>query len=292
MSLRQIKYRLTICLALAVLVLGGCVAKVREPLRMCPGKESTAEALSALRARSHNAVPLKANGNCVLRYHNEGGKLKKNRFPVKLWLNPPDEIYMQGDVAFDPKAIILGLNEQEFWLTIRLNDISSYWWGKCGDENYSEVLTISPEVVLESLGIPNISAGDSYAENWSLSEEGVFDVLTLCNDDGHVVQKLYIYCCDYLVRKIEFFDIYGQVTVIAEMGEYEQVSDGFYMPAEVNIIRLESEDVQDSLKITLRSIRTVDFTENQRNRLFTRPEPRGFRHVYKISGGDIVEIVR
>ena len=66
---------------------------------------------------------------------------------------PPVEIYMQGDVAFDPKGIVLGSNEEEFWLAVRLKEVSGYWWGRWSEESRPEKLMISPRLVLEALGV-------------------------------------------------------------------------------------------------------------------------------------------
>ena len=118
MDYQKCNIRLFAGFVAAILIFSGCAAQIQKPVRVCPGKESIAESLSSLRLRLENAVPLKANGQCLLQYYAEDRKPKKENFPVKLWVNPPVEIYMQGDVAFDPKGIVLGSNEDEFWLAV------------------------------------------------------------------------------------------------------------------------------------------------------------------------------
>ena len=276
--------KFVISIAAAVLVFAGCAPRVQKPIPACPGKEFAAESLSVLRLCSENAVPLKANCQCILQYYADG-RLQKENFPVKLWVNPPGQIYLQADVAFDPRGLVVGSNEDEFWLAVKLKEISSYYWGRWAETNYLENLMISPKLALEALGITKI--GDE--ENWSLSNEGAFDVLTECHDSV-LSRKLYVSNCDYLLRKIEYFDANGEAVVVTELDKYKQVRKDFFAPSVVKIAKCAgSED--DSVGITLRliSIKPANFTEEQRNLLFIRPEPKGFKHIYKIVDGDMIE---
>lgn len=240
-----------------------------------------------LRLRLENTVPLKANGQCLLQYYAEDKKPKKENFPVRLWVNPPVEIYMQGDVAFDPKGIVLGSNEDEFWLAIKLKEISCYWWGRWSEESCPEKLMISPRLVLEALGI--VVVGD--IESWSLSNEGVFDVLTKQEGSTETKKKIHINTCDYLVRRIKYFDDDGQAVAVTELDRYKEISEDFFVPSAIKIINRAAEGTGDCVSITLnlKSIKPAGFTEKQRDRLFSRPEPRRFKNIYKIVGGNIIE---
>ena len=257
---------------------------MEKKVRICPGKESAAESLSSLKAQSENAVPLKADGQCLLQYYNEDKKPKKENFPVKLWVNPPAEIYMQGDVAFDPKGVILGSNKDEFWLAVRLKEVSGYWWGRWSEKNYPEKLMISPRLVLEALGTAAVGGEDS----WSLSKDGAFDVLTK-QEGGVEAKKIYINNCDYLVRKIEYFDG-GRVAVNMELDRYKEISKSFFVPSVVKIVnRASGSNKEDSVQITLSSVKPANFTDKQRERLFIRPQAQGFKQIYEIIDGKIVE---
>jgi hypothetical protein len=268
----------------AILIFSGCAAQIQKPVRVCPGKESIAESLSSLRLQLENAVPLKANGQCLLQYYAEDRKPKKENFPVKLWVNPPVEIYMQGDVAFDPKGIVLGSNEDEFWLAVRLKEVSGYWWGRWSEESRPEKLMISPRLVLEALGIAAV--GD--IESWSLSKEGAFDVLTK-QEGGSETKKIYIKTCDYLVRKIEYFGDDGRAAIIMELDKYKEISKNLFVPSIVKIVNRTDSNKEDSVQITLSSVKPANFTDKQRRRLFIRPQAQGFKHVYKIVDGNIIE---
>lgn len=287
MDCQRQNLRLYFYFASAILTLVGCAPEVRKPIEVCPGKGSVAEAVSALQSHWQNIVPLKANGQCLLEYYVEGKqKPHKETFSVKLWVNPPVEIYLQGDVALVPKAVVLGSNEEVFWLSIRPKEISTYWWGEWSQQDSSEIPMINPRTLLEALGIAAVDA----EPRWSLSNEGVFDVLTKSRQ-GVVIKKIYVYSCDYLVRKIEYFDISGQLAVVAELDKYQQVLEGFFVPASIKISECADDKPRDSINITLEleSIKSAEISPKQQNVLFNRPQPRGFKHVYKIAGRDLIE---
>ncbi len=279
--------RLYFHFAAAILIFAGCAPKIREPVEVVPGKESVAEALSVLKARSQEAVPLLAKGRCVLKYFDEDKKERKESLPmVRVVVNPPVEIYLQGDATLVPKAIVLGSNEREFWLALRPKEISTYWWGQWSEQVSSEGLTINPRTVLEAIGVVEIKA----EENWSLSNEGAFDVLTR-REREVVIKKIYISGRDYLVKKIEYFDSNGQAMAYTELGNYKEVSEGFFVPALIKLIAYGQNNGEESLNINLdlKSIGPKEITEGMQNYYFNRREPRGFEHEYRIIGGKWIE---
>jgi len=284
MGHKQANLRLFFLFTISVLTLTGCAPQIQQPKRICPGKKSAAEALSLLKLRSKNIAPLKANGQCRLQYYDAEGKRHNENFPVKVWVNPPAEIYLQGNVALDAKGIVLGSNEDEFWLAMKPKT-STYVWGQWSDEAYPEELMINPKLVLEAIGITEVSG----EKKWFLSKEDAFDVLTKRN--GHTEsKKIYIEACDYLVGRIEYFDA-GRPVVVTELDEYEEVSEGFFVPAVIKIVKGTAEAIENSVSITLnlKSIKSANITEKQHNRLFTRPRPRRFKRIYKIVDGDMIE---
>jgi hypothetical protein len=265
----------------------GCAPELKIPKRICPGKQTVGQSLDVLNARSEKAASLRANGQCRLQYY-DGGKKRKENFPVKVWANPPDKVYLQGDVAFDARGIVLGSNEDEFWLAMKPKEISGYWWGQWSDANCPDMLMISPKLLLEGLGIMAI---DSDQGNWSLSNKDGFDVLTTHSSQGVIQKRIYVDCCDYLVEKIEYFDASGEAVAVMEMDKYKEAIEGFFVPAGIKITTYGGQAVEDSVevKFSLRSIKPASFTDKQRGRLFTRPKPRGFEHIYKIVDGEMIE---
>jgi len=283
----EIRKRLWLTLAV-ILIAAGCAERPQEVLQICPGKGSAVEALSALQAHAHNAAPLRANGTCRLKYYADG-KLKKEQFPVKLWLNPPAQIYLQGDVAFDPRGVVLGSNTEEFWLAIRLKEVSSYWWGRWSQAGRVGALLISPRLILEGLGI--VVSGSETEADWSLSKKGAFDVLTQRGRGQKIIRKIYTYCCDYSVRKIEYFDVNGRPALTLELEDYEQVNEDFSVPGVVEITSVgQQADEPTCVAVKLTSVKPITFSEKLKERIFVRPEPEDFKHVYRIVGGEVLEL--
>ena len=256
-------------------------------MEICRGRESLTESLSSLKLRSENVVPFEANGQCLAKFYTESeSKPDKENFPVKLWVNPPAQIRLHGDIALNARGLDLGSNDSEFWLSIRPKEISTYWWGSWADQNdLFGQLMIDPEVILEALG--NIETTDQ--KSWSLSNEGPFDVLTKRNQQDAIIKKIYIYSCDYLTKKIEYFDAKGKAVVVTKLDSYKQISKDFFVPATIEIIHRNQDGTEDSLKVTLKSVAPASFTDKKRDVFFARPQPKGFGHVFKIINGQMIK---
>ena len=194
--------RLFIAIVAAAVILGGCGRPDREPLKVCQGKGSAAESLFAVRLRSSNVVPVRAMGTCRTQYYVEGKRKPQNEsIPVKLWMNPPSEVYLQGDVTFDARALVLGANKDEFWLSIRPKKVSSYWWGSWSQNDYAHNLMLSPKIVLEAIGITATEGDGDDKGDWSLSNEGPFDILTRRSETGLISKRISACCLRILSEK-------------------------------------------------------------------------------------------
>ncbi len=268
----------------AILILAGCASPTRTAKKICPGKDSVAEALAALQSQARKAVSLKASGQCRLEFYVEGKKKpQKENVDVRLRVNPPAEIYLWGDKPLIPKAIVLGSNEQEFWLAIRPKEISLYGWGKWSEQGSTGGLIIDPRTLLEAFGMSEVDA----EQDWSLSNEGAFDILTR-RDRGAVTKKIHIYSCEYQVSKIELFDTKGQVAACAELDSYEEVSEGFYVPAWIRVTTYTQDEARDPLTITLK-LNSIKSHEKWADIIFKRPLPKGFKNVGVVVNGKWIE---
>ena len=252
-------------------------------MRHCPGKKTANEAIAVLKSCREKVTSIRATGQCLLRYHVEG-KVRKENFPVKLWVNPTYEIYLQGDVAFDATGLVFGSNADEFWFWLRPKEVSSYWSGKWSQAGIWNGLAVSPMIALEAFGSVDISRGD-----WTLNRDGSLDLLVLRNDRGIIIQKIYIEPCDYVVTKVERFDDSGDIYLKAEFAGYEKTAEGFLTPSRIKIVAVSEEGGEDSVEITLSSVKTTELSSQQRQRLFVRPLPRGFNHIYRVVEGEAVE---
>jgi len=273
--------------AAGMLILAGCTPTLITPTNVCPGKRSVNEALAALQRNAQNMAPFRADGHCFLEYYAEGKTTpqKDDLIVQQLWVEPPVNFYLQGDKHLIPRALILGSNEREFWLAIRPKEISLYVWGRWSEQESSEGPTINPRTLLEALGIGEIDT----REDWSLKNKGAYDVLTK-RERGAITKKIYVFSCDYRVRKIEFFDSNGQVAAVAELDQYEDVSEGFLVPALIKVITYSQveRDKPFTFTLKLKRLRPTKISEPQRKYLFTRRPPDGFKNVGRIVNGELI----
>jgi hypothetical protein len=225
-------------------------------------------------------MSLQADGECKLQYHTEDGKKHYEQFPIKIRVVPPDRIYVQGGPVFVPKAIMLGANEKEFWAWLKPEKINTYWWGQLSEtEGCLDSMALNPCSVLEALGAVAIEN----PQDWSLWNNEVFDILERQAPNGNRIQRVFINCCDYLTRRIEYFNNDGQIVLIAMLDKYKPISNGFSLPRNVKIIRFGEEDKHNFIDIKLNSIRPANFSQKQLDFMFSRPQPRGFENIYKMN---------
>jgi hypothetical protein len=89
-----------------------------------------------------------------------------------------------------------------------------------------------------------------------------------------------------VVHKIEYFDPRGQVVAVANLGDYEPVTEGFTVPTRIRIESVGPDKHRDSIRIELTSLsRGKELTAAQRRRLFTPPDPNRFENVYHYEDG-------
>jgi hypothetical protein len=268
-----------------VLFVVGCTPPPPKPLPICPGTSNAQEALQVLRARARQAVPFKVTGQCRLAYHvpdEKGVKRQSLSLPV-VFFQPPSDVYIQGSVTANPKAVIVGSNDTEFWLAMRPEEISSYYWGRWDQAANAEGMLINPAIVLEAFGF--LGHEDPNAK-WSFEKQGPYDVLTRLNAVGQPARRLYIYSCDYLVHKMEHFGPDGRVVATAELKEYKPVTESFGVPTQIHVTTVDRTGREDTIDINLGTPKQATFSEAQRRLFLRNPgDVRQFKNVYRLENG-------
>ena len=268
--------------AAAILFFAGCAEQATKPAPSCPGKRSVTESLYYLLGYADAMQSFKAHGHCYAKFYVDG-KLRRENFAVKLWFNPRNQVRLHGDVAFNPRGIDLGSNEEVFWLAMKPKEIGSgYFWGQWSQQNSLGKVPVHPEILLEALGV--IAIGRE--SDWSLTKEGDLDVLSKRNAGGSIVKKVYVPRCDYRVSKIEYFDTIGRIIVSTELG-YKKSFRNVSVPSIVKMVT-NMDGEESTFRITLASAKSFDFTEQRKKAFFTRHEPKGFKHVYRIINGKVI----
>jgi hypothetical protein len=268
----------------ATSVLAGCQAPEQKEAGPAAAVMTDKWILKNLEERQSRAVPLKANGQCEMLFY-VNGKPHRENFPVQLWVNPPSEIYMQGDVAFNAKGVVLGSNTEEFWFALQPKEISSYWWGRWSQQNSLGTMMINPHIVLEGIGVIKIDS----EEQWTFGQEDSYRVLTR-QDEGRT-KRIYVNSRDGRIRRMEYVGAEGESVTVAELDKYIEVTEDFYVPTRIKIIRKLTGDKVGFVSITLKisNVKATSFTEEQERFLFERRPMQGFKHIYRIIDSRVVE---
>ncbi|MDD5458941.1 MAG: hypothetical protein PHF37_06085 [Phycisphaerae bacterium] len=269
----------TFCIFLVSLA--GCGPQTQEFERLCPGPINIDELMEEV---SHSPLlPFRADGTSQLIYADEKGRKSKERVDVKIWINPPFDIYLQGDIAFDPKGLILGSNKEEFWLALRPDKIDSFYSGRW-DQAGGGFVSASAGILLEALGVVNFESADE----WEMAASEKFTVLAKLAKDGTIIKSVTIDNCNRSVRKIDYFDSKGELTALAEMDDYRQVGDNLIVPRLIKIINKAGAKFE--LNIKLGNIKETRFNEQQEKKMFNPPNSSDYENVYRIMGDKLVEL--
>lgn len=277
--MRAFRQNLTLLLTVGMalgsgMFISGCQApQAARTGRICNSKSNITEAKAALAEHRENIKGVRAGGNVLLQYYDAEDKLHKENLGLTLRYYPPDLLYFRGDVLAQ-EVLRLGTNADEFWVLFKPKQISSYHWGDMSQAaNCPSYYWIDPQNLLDALGIVREYPGGA------LSDQDGFDVITETLP-GEVQKRLYIDRCDYLVRKIEYLDPYGQIKAVTELDKYVKNGDESFVPSR---IRMLDNDSETTVEVRLQNVRQFDPTARQLDgKLFRRPEPKDFQHIYKL----------
>jgi hypothetical protein len=275
--------RLRLLILVLFVFLTGCVGPKQEKFNICPGKTSLKDSIAALEAAG-KVLPFRASGQCFATVY-ENDKRRKEQFSIKVWFNPPAELRLFGDIAFNARGLDIGSNSKDFWIAAKPRELgNSFAWG-LWQQQQEFVADLGPKIILEAFG----SITFDKDADWSLSNEGPFDILTLKTQD-RIVKKIYIYSCDYRVRKIEYFDDKGSLSLVLELSNYSIRFDGCSFASQMLIRLLHTDSKEDSFRIIFKTVSAFEYTAEKKQAFFQKPENMdGFEHVYQIVNGRLSE---
>ena len=257
------------------LFISSCAAPTVEgPPGICRGKANISEAIQVLRGRRENIKPVRAGGSMSIRWYDGEEKTHRENLNIDLRFYPPDRLYLGGRSILG-EVVRLGANADQFWVLMKPKEISTYQWGaRSHVEMCQGKQWMNPQNFFEALGVLSVDA------NWLLSAEGDFDVLTRTDSRGNVVEKIYVNCSSYLAQRIEYYGAEGQVVLVLELNDYTQPADAAPVPTRIKITHLETNTAAD---ITLKNVKLFEPSPKQLAGLFTRPEPKGFEHIFELN---------
>ena len=261
-----------------------CSTQVKTPVQICPGKTSAAESVAVLKQRSSQQISLKANGKCHAQFYIDD-KLNDENFPIKIWVDSPDSLRFQGDLFLNPSGLILGTDADNFWLALKPNEIDSYISGQWSEQSKEDKLLLDPRMILEAIGLIQIDN----SLQWSLLNRPGVDILIGRDVKEKWSKTIYIDNCDYRIMKIEYLSDDKTLIVSAELTDYKEVTPGFTVPQKIKITAFSDGPAPNKFEITLDSVKQTVFTSRQKNVIFTKPDTKGFKNIYRLINGQLVK---
>jgi hypothetical protein len=282
-------------LACAALSFIGCepAQKIPPTEQLCEPAQNKQQLINQIRPDQNTLKPFRFNGNCLWRYTTANASQKQESFPVKIWADPLDNIYLQGNPIIMSRAIIAGCNENEFWFWDRIKEHRVYYHGQWLNTGTDRVdnLKISPGKILDALGFWKFD--HSKLSQWKLdTKNNISNILFKTNNDGTINKKIYVDRCTDKVSQIEYFDNRGNKYLTTALENYAPVGDNqtektFQVPTQIKMLLTGNETAQGEnslkLEITPNSLRFFELTEQRRNIMFKRPEPENAKHIYKLN---------
>ena len=265
---------LLVIISFLVFLLTGCSEPIgRASTGLCPGVEDQAQAIAKLNQDRENTIAIKAGGKMLLEYYDDRDELQKHNLDITLRFYPPDRLFFRG-IVFPIEVVRLGTNSSELWVMFKPKEISRYYWGQRPKADLClKGQGLSPGRMIEAMGIVNVDT------EGTLTNIGQKDVLTLNLSSGKI-KRIYIDRCDSLVKMIEYLDAGGNVETVMELDNYQKIENNF-IPARVVITEFQN---RTHVELNLRNIKPFEPTEEQLGgKLFKRPEPKGFKEVYKLT---------
>ena len=257
-------------LLLAVILAGCGPQPVDDVPVLCDGKATVAEVLAELDEQRANAVSIRSKGKCKVQWTDEDSKVQSEDLVIELRFSPPDRLFLDGRVL-NQEVMRLGSNPEQFWVRMKPKEISVYQWGLWRDaDNCDSHQLINPRNVLEALGM--VSVDDSYV----LLHDGYHDILTLTDEAGRIVKRVYVSCVDYRVARIEYYNG-GMISVVVELSDHVAVENSA-VASRISITNFGSNNMRADI-----DLKGVRLFEDPKPKLFIKPSEKGFRDVYKLN---------
>jgi hypothetical protein len=265
-----------------VMASGGCLSQGWPAAEVSPGKANVTEALDALKQQAGQAGPFKANGQCRMGYVAASGRTRQFNLPVSVFVNPPSEVYLQGQATPGPQGLVfMGTNAEEFWLGLR-PEVSTFWWGRWDKAADTHALPVDPRAVFEALGLAAVGLQQEDPNRWSLSSAGGQDILTWKDPAGRPAKRLLVDRRDYRIARIEYLDEDGNVIVLVDLKDYEKAAAVMWVPSRISIVAYAKGRQGDWARLTFDTFMAWTPREEFRSKKLVRPEPSGFENVIEI----------
>jgi hypothetical protein len=263
---------------LACFLFIGCAVPRYEEPQLCPNKGTAAEVIAAMRDKQAAALSLVGTADCMLEFPGSDGKLKKESFGGKLFFVDPESLLIAGE-KFGP--IRIGVNPGEFWMYLK-PAVDTAWYGlrkdtlKCGEK--SGFNPASMVYLTEAFGRIELNA------EWKFTADPGYDVLETATDGG--IKRVFVNCCTSRIERIEYCELSGNLVTLAasaDLADYQAIDGVGEIPTTIQLrhFRFGQSDMMFQLKLS--GVKKFVPTPIQQEKLFVRPEAKGYEKVYRLN---------
>lgn len=272
-------------LSILFFIFSGCKALVQKEAIQRPIQLDKTFILSQLAQRYEKIMPFRANGKCLWQGVDAQGKPIKENFPLRLWCQPPKRFCFHGDVFFDSKGIVAGLNEENFWLVARPKEIKGYFCGSrylAGNCSVELAIPLDPVTLMDAFGIIEPTWLND-KQFWSFEAEEKKFIMTRQNQQGGPIRKVYLDSNTFLPERIEYFDNDENMIMVTILDDYSKIDNNFYVPEKIEITQRPGQADSDSITITLKNPKQYTFSEKNIRYLFSPPSMDKFEFLYQLN---------
>lgn len=277
----SIVYRQSVmlCIAVGLIFVIGCQPMQKsESAMVCPGKATAAEVVAALQSKQSVLLSLVGSVDCRLEFTGPDGRPENETFGGKLFFVDPEHLCIAGE-KFGP--IRIGVNPTEFWMYFK-PAVDTAWYGHrkntltCGEK--SGFNPASMVYLTEAFGQidPN--------SDWKLTSDPGYDVLETATSGG--IKRVFVNCCTNWIERIEYCELSGTIVTLAasaDLADYQMVDGVGEIPTLIQLrhFRFGQSDMMFQLKLS--GVKRFVPTPIQQEKLFVRPEPKGYKKIYRLN---------
>lgn len=190
----------------------------------------------------------------------------------------PKRLRLQGQHTITGKEFDIGSNDEQFWLWIRQDPEKKVYTGRhdlYGNSSIAQSIPISPEWIIESLGIVEFSSNEQH-EGPHKDVEGNYQISSIRNTPGGPCRKVTtVDSRTGAVLKQELFDAAGNPIAGARMRNhrYDPNSGILYAKTiEIHSPELKNSSLQGSIRLDLGNVRFNTINGGTMNGVFVKPQ--------------------
>ncbi len=266
-----------VCLLL-VLLAAGCGPVRKQRVGLCPPAQSVEQATQRARENAEKIEGVASGGKLVIRVIEDGREVQKESLDLTLRFWKRDFLFLRGN-SLVGEVLRTGMNEDEFWHRKNIaGDIEYIWGSRERIDECGSVFGMELSHLVEMMGIVEFDAAYLLTE---IAEN--MDYLYLENEYKLKQKTIWLDQCDGLVRRVEYFNRFGDLATSFDLNEYEALPGGGRIPTKM--VSFQRVDASRAVEFTVELRGVKDFVPTQRQLekgLFERPETQSADRLYQL----------